>query len=230
MALFVIETNEDGSTSRILKDGQPHVGAVTLEQWNSIVKIYFDLAQQNLLQIEEGMPNEVRRKLGLQSFIMSLTGLEAFTNTYFRIRADELHNEQMLARINQTHGSLSRKIEELIHLSGDGPIENQANLIDRIYRMSQLRNDVLHPRWAPSSVILDGQIPIVIHGMAENPQKIFEDQQFCRESLYWCLSLIARVSRTDDIEGFMFHWTGNYGLTLAMIDAVLGCEELNSQS
>lgn len=225
MPHFVFDSNEDGTIRQVFKDGAPHHDAVRLEQLFSVVSIYFELAAMNLGQMAQQELGEGRRCFGLQSFLMSLTGLEAFTNIFFHLRGRELGNKAMLKRVEQSHGSLSQKIRDLIALTPDGPIRDQDRLIDQIFRLSQLRNEIVHPRWVPSSVTVQGITPVTIHGLVENRQALFEDQQLCRETLLWCLLVVARIAVArghEDVSGFMFHWTANYGLTLSMILQELG--------
>jgi len=135
MLHFIFKSNDDGTTAQILKDGQPLDEAVRLEQAYSVVTIYFRIAADNLARMPGEERRETRRSLGLQSFIISLTGLEAFTNTYFHMRARELGSQEIVTRIEQTHGSLSRKIEELVAMSGDGPLVDQDALIRRVFEL-----------------------------------------------------------------------------------------------
>lgn len=221
MPHFLFESNDDGSIARILKDGQPLEGPVRLEQLHSVVTIYFRLAAEHVARMTELEDRDQRRAAGLQSFLMSLTGLEAFTNTYFHLRAQELGSEQMLLRIRQTHGSLSRKIGELIAMTPESQLVGQADVLDRIFELSQLRNEIVHPRWTPSALTITGGVPVKIMGLVENPQAVFEDAALCREALFRCLLVVARVGQARghaEVSGFLFHWTGNYGLTL---DAIL---------
>ncbi len=225
MPHFIFNTNEDGTIAQILKDGQPHDAAVRLEQAFSIVTIYFRIAASNVACMVGEAQREARRSLGLQSFLMSLTGLEAFTNTYFHLRARELGNQAIINRIEQTHGSLSRKIEELVEMTGDGPLAEQDAIIQRVFELAQLRHEIVHPHWLPSALTIGGEVPIHIDGLVENRQTIFEDEMLCREALLWCLLAVARVGQArghEDLRGFMFHWTANYGLTLEAILEELG--------
>ena len=218
---FVFEANEDGSIARILKDGQPHGGSVRLEQLYSVVTIYFRLAADHLTRMAGLDDRNQRRAAGLQAFLMSLTGLEAFTNTFFHLRAQELGSEAIMTRIRQTHGSLSRKIGDLIALTPEGHLTDQEQLLERIFELSQLRNDIVHPRWTPSELTLASEMPIHILGLVENRQAVFEDAALCKEALLWCLLVVARAGQArghEELSGFLFHWTGNYGLTL---DAIL---------
>ncbi|WP_428408679.1 hypothetical protein [Hyphococcus sp.] len=222
MPHFFLRQSDDGAIEQVLKDGEPHQEAVQLEQLYTIVTIYFRLASRNIEQMSQLERCEERRGFGLQSFLMSLTGLEAFTNTFFHLRSQELDSDEMLNRIKQNHGSLSQKIKDLILLSSDGPVRNQDTLIAQIFSLSQLRNEIVHPRWTPSSVTLQR---IAINGLVENRQAIFESVQFCREALFWCLLVIARIAQArgfEDIRGFMFHWTANYDLSLPAILQELG--------
>jgi hypothetical protein len=113
MPHFVFESDADGNIVRILKDDQLHEESVRLEQLFSIVTVYFRLASEHLERMASLRDSNARRCAGLQSFLMSLTGLEAFTNTFFHLRAQEIESKEMIARIKQSHGSLSKKISEL---------------------------------------------------------------------------------------------------------------------
>jgi len=72
---------------------------------------------------------------------------------------------------------------------------------------------------------MNGLAPTEINGLVESPHAIFEEAQFCCEALMWCLLAVARVGQsreTGDVSGFLFHWTGIFGLTLPMIEKKLG--------
>lgn len=225
MPHYVFESDDGGNIVRILKDDQPHDQSVHLEQLYSIVTIYFRLASEHLARMASLQECNARRCAGLQSFLMGLTGLEAFTNTFFQLRAQELGSEEMIARIAKTHGSLSRKISDLVAMTPDGPLVDQEALVKRIFELSQLRHEIMHPRWTPSALTIAGQVPVNIMGLVENLQAMFEDETLCREALLWCLLAVARIGEArghQELSGFMFHWTGNYGLTLGMITSQLG--------
>ena len=228
MSRFVIKFKEDGTVSQIYKDGYPHNEAVKLEQLFSVVKIYFELCRLNLKQMAEQSDDEGRRYFGIQSFLMSLTGLEAFTNTFFHLRGEEVGSGAILRRVAQSHCSLSKKIKELTELSPDGPLVDEDMLLDKVFALSRLRNEIVHPRWEPSSLLVDGHAPVSIRGLVYNSQAAFEDMEFCDEAFTWCLLVIARIGQargSQDVSGFMFHWTGMYGLTLPMILGKLGLQE-----
>ena len=132
MPQFEFKINEDGSIARILRGNLPHAQSVTLEQVYSVVTIYFRLAETNLMQLSGQTSNEKKRSFGLQSFLMSLTGLEAFTNTYFHLRGDQLKNNEILRRIEKRSGPLSEKFRDLVALTNDGPLSFEDNLIARM--------------------------------------------------------------------------------------------------
>lgn len=72
---------------------------------------------------------------------------------------------------------------------------------------------------------LAGDVSIMIAGLVRNFQMAFEDGGFCRESLMWCLLLVARIGKSvgnTDVGAFMFHLTGLYGLSERQIMAELG--------
>lgn len=225
MPHYHIDTQENGSIRRILRDGEPQPESVALEQLFSIVTLYFKLAGSNLQLLERENSKPLRRAYGVQAFIMSLTGVEAFTNTYFKLRGQELGDTRLEGRIGQRHGSLTRKIEQLMAMTPEGSIEDQTRIIDRLHDLSQLRNDLVHPQWEPASMTLGGSVPVIIQGLVRNFQAAFEDPLFCREALMWCLLLVARVGKARgnaDLSPFLFHWSGIYGLTEGQILGELG--------
>ena len=225
MAHYHIETNDDGSIRQLLRDGEPNPASVSLEQLFSIVTLYFKVAGSNLQLLEKEDSKPLRRAYGIQAFIMSLTGVEAFTNTYFKLRGDELADLRLAERVGQRHGSVTRKIEDLLAMTPEGTIEDQATIIARLHELSLLRNTLVHPQWEPASMTLAGTVPVMIQGLVHNFQAAFEEPPFCREALMWCLLLVARIGKARgnaDLSPFLFQWTGIYGLTEVQLMSELG--------
>jgi hypothetical protein len=220
VAHFEIEQNDDGTVRQILRDGQHYNSSLKLEQLFSIPKIYFRTSKASLESMHNQPDDRTRRSLGLQVFLMALTGVEAFTNTYFHLRGIELKDERLAKRTQQGYGSLSKKILELSAMTPESEFSDKEVLLEKIFDLSQLRNEIVHPRWTPSSATFQNPAPVVIEGLVENIQATFEDAQFCGEALLWCLLLVARIGEARgeaDASGFLFHWTDNYGLTLQNI-------------
>ncbi|PZR51473.1 MAG: hypothetical protein DI537_56405, partial [Stutzerimonas stutzeri] len=225
MAHYHLETNDDGSIRRILRDGEPNSTSVSLEQLFSIVTLYFKVAGSNLQLLEKEDSKPLRRAYGVQEFIMSLTGVEAFTNTYFKLRGDELADPRLAERVGKRHGSVTRKIEELLAMTPEGTIEDQATIIARLHELTLLRNTLVHPQWEPASMTLAATVPVMIQGLVHNFQAAFEEAPFCREALMWCLLLVARIGKARgnaDLSSFLFRWTGIYGLTEVQLMSELG--------
>jgi hypothetical protein len=230
MADFVFDVDVDGTIKRITKDGQPNTARVVLEQHYSIVTVYFKSASYNINQMRKFEDSSVRRMFGMQSFIMCLTGLEAFTNTFFHQRSNELKNESITALLKKNHGSLSKKIEKLIELSFETKIRDQDLLVNKLFEYSQLRNEIVHPGWEPASAVLNHPEPIIFQGMVENFQSTFEDESCCLAALYWSLLLIARIGEScgnTNPSGFLFHWTGSYGIIVENIEKAIGLSAKN---
>lgn len=227
MPHFDFIQDQAGRITEIRKDGELYNEDIQLEQIYSVVTTYFKASSTNLEHMKSQCTAETKRIFGLQSFLMALTGLEAFANTYFHLRALQLQSDAMLQRIRQSHGSLSRKIEELLELTPDGPLREQARVIDQIFTLSQLRNDIVHPRWVPVSAAFYSQetVSLTFDGLVENQQRLFEDHAFCREAFLWCLLAVARIGEAGgcrELSGFLFHWTANYQLSLNSILEDLG--------
>ena len=218
MPHFTFLMNDDGTISQILRDGILHQETVALEQVFSVVTTYFRSAERNLLAMQDNSNREELRFHGLQAFVMSLTGVEAFTNVFFRVLAEERNLGQLLARVEQRHGPLLPRLQECLALAFNEPLEDQTLLLVRIRELYQLRNQIVHPRYEPASMTMveEGRIPLVVGGMTQNFQAAFEDFEFCNEVYLWCLLLVARVGRAAGnvhVEEFCFHWAGAYGVT-----------------
>lgn len=217
MPHFDIITNEDGSIAQILRDGVLHDEGVKLEQVHQIVSAYFKIARADLDAMRAAQSDEVKRFYGLQAFLMSLTGVEAFTNVFFHLLAMELNKPDLFARVTDQRGPLVARLRDCIALAFDSPLPGQDALIDRIQQLYRLRNQIVHPRWEPASMMMSGDSPpIIISGLCQNFQANFEDEAFCREAFWWCVKLVAEVGRVRGnaiIEGHCFYWAGIYGLT-----------------
>lgn len=216
MPHFTFISNDDDTIAQVLKDGQPYDEGVKLEPAWQIVSTYFKLAGGNLKPMAKTADDEARRFHGLQAFLMSLTGVEAFTNIFFQLLADELNKPDLLKKVRQ-QGPLVPRLTACIGLAFDAPLENQAMLLQRVRELYQLRNQIVHPRWDPASITIVSEYPIMISGLAQNFQRTFEDVTFCHEAFFWCLLLIARIGKArgnneEGVGAFCFQWAGMYGL------------------
>ena len=202
----------------------PHADAVRLEPAYAIVSTYFKLAGGNLRPMICDVDAEMRRFHGLQAFLMSLTGVEAFTNVFFLLHGREHSNPAVLQINAERHGPLVPRIDRLIDSAFGAAIIDQARILQRIRDLYQLRNEIVHPRWEPASMTLGGAATIHIEGLCQNFQSTFESPEFCREAYLWCLLLVMRIGQAAgnaNPESFCFFWTGVSGLTEAWIVAEL---------
>jgi len=216
MSNFTFATNADGSIKQIYKDGQPYNQAVRLERPFDLVSIYFKAARGNLSEMRDEANSESLRSYGLQSFLMSLTAVEAFTNVFFHMYADE-HQRADIKNRGHKKDSLLKRLEDLIQLSFGAPLEDHDVILGKIKELYQLRSDTVHPRFDPSSIAMTVPMPILIQGMTVNFQAVFDDHDFCMEAHLWCMLLVARIAKaagTHDLSAFYFQWTGTIqGLT-----------------
>lgn len=214
MPHFTIKTNDDGSIAEILKDGAPHAEGIRLEPAWAIVRTYFELAAGNLKPMAGDVDAEMRRFHGLQTFLMSLTGVEAFTNVFFLLLGHE-RNDHAIIKATGKQTPLVKRLEGLIELAFGKKLSDHELILERVRRLYQLRNQIVHPRWEPASMVLGGEVPVFIAGLAQNFQATFEDEAFCREAFLWCVLLVARVGQAagnTDISGFCHFWAAVYGL------------------
>jgi hypothetical protein len=210
MPNFMLETNPDGSIKQIYKDGQLYNQAIRLERPFDLVNIYFKTARGNLGAMAGTTEPELLRSYGLQSFLMSLTGVEAFTNVFFHVYANEHQRSDVKAR-SEKKDSLLKRLEDLIQLAFGGQMEDHNLVLGKIKELYQLRNDTVHPRFDPSSVAMLGPIPLVIQDMTVSFQAVVDDSNFCMEAHLWCMLLIVKIAKAagaQDFSAFCFHWTG----------------------
>jgi|LNAP01.1.fsa_nt_gb hypothetical protein len=210
MPHFELDLDQDGSARAIYKDGELIEGAISLESPNSIVQTYFASAIRNIDAMTVGDdPDGDRardnRHFGLQSFLMSLVGTEAFLNIYFH----QLGNLQGLPDVIDLATSdkpIEHKLSHLPRRAFGSPLPNSKKLCAKMRELYDLRSNMVHPKWTPSSIAFDG---MMYAGFVDNQQKLFENREFCRETLRWCLLVIARIgvhsgsTRWD----FVYNWS-----------------------
>src|SRR3546814_11009697 len=100
MPHFELDLDQDGSARAIYKDGELIDGAISLESPNSIVQTYFVSAVRNIDAMTVGDdPDGDRardhRHFGLQAFLMSLVGTEAFLNIYFHQLGNQIEERSV---------------------------------------------------------------------------------------------------------------------------------------
>lgn len=210
MSHFEFDFNEDGSIHAIYKDGKPYEGGVSLESPNSVARTYFEIAIRELAAMkaedDPDFASSDNRSHGLQAFLMSLVGTEAFLNVYFHVAGLQIGSDAAvdLATNDKT---IEQKLAHLPRLIWGEPLQGSKKLCAKIRELYNLRSNLVHPKYAPSSIAMQGMI---IAGVFDNPQKLFEDREFCREAIRWCLLIVARIgvrgSPTDS--RFVEFWTG----------------------
>lgn len=225
MPQFALLLNENGSVRQILRDGQPFDQPIRLEPAYAIVATYFRLAASNIGGMGKACDTELRRFHGIQAFLMTLTGVEAFTNVFFTLRGDEKNNPDLLARVAVKHGPLVPRLRDCIELAFEDSLDDLDQLLARIRDLYALRNQIVHPRWDPASAWLGSEVPILINGLAVNFQAAFEDEGLCREAFLWCMLLVIRIAKAAgnaDPAPFCQLWTGQLNVSEEALLSQLG--------
>jgi hypothetical protein len=221
MPHFHFELERDGKIREIYKDGVAVDGRVRLEMSNSIVQTYFSGAWNNVRAMVSDQDPKEARHYGLQAFLMSLVGLEAFVNVYFHRLAIANANQKMhdvLGRKNQT---IEGKLGNLPVLAFGKSLPDQKHLNRKMRELYNMRSAIVHPKLELSSLLLGNWIST---DMVENFQQVFEDRQFVLESLQWCLLTVARIGlASNDSSGdrFLSFWT-TIGDTNDSLSSALG--------
>lgn len=225
MPHFEFDFNEDGSIHAIYKDDKPYESGITLEMPNAIVQTYFASALRNLAKMKlSDDPNEDagpdNRHYGLQSFLMSLVGTEAFINIYFHLAGLEKALPDVVDLATKDR-PIEHKLAHLPRLTFGTPLPASKKLCAKIRELYNLRSNIVHPKWTPSSLSMQG---MMIAGLVDNQQKLFEDREYCREALRWCLLVVARIgvhSGAAEHSQFVNYWT-KIADTNETISAALG--------
>jgi hypothetical protein len=181
-------------------------GPVRLELPNSIVRSYFSAALRSFHAMQPETDAPELRDFGLQSFLMSLTGLEAFTNVYFHRRGHTTGPPELIARANDRK-PVEHKVSHLPRIAFGSNLPDQKLLNRKVRELYDLRSSIVHPRVTLSSMFFEG---VAVSGMVQNFQQAFEDRELCREALRWCLLVVARIGIAAHEMGDMFvnYWTG----------------------
>ena len=208
MPRFEIHQDQDGVVQRILKDGDPFDGHLRLELPHAIVTAYFSAATQNLSAMNSDASVQVLRLHGLQCFLMSLVGLEAFINIFFHLRSRETHDEAMRGHAT-SNKTVESKLAGLPRRGYGKPLHGQKLLNRRIKELYALRSAIVHPKWEPVSATFTAGFNF--DGLVQNFQAQFENRDFCYETMKWCLVVVCRVGSLAGAtpnEAFCRRWTG----------------------
>jgi len=129
------------------------------------------------------------RIYGLQSFLMGLAGLEAFLNVYFH-QVGRIKNRPDVIELADNRRPIEHKLSHLPRLAFGAPLPEQKMLNRKVRELYDLRSSIVHPRLETSSMVFEG---VAIDDLVQNFQEVFQDREFCREALRWCLLVIARI-------------------------------------
>ncbi len=208
MPHFVFDLNEDESIKAIYKDGVKLETGTRLEMPVAIVQTYFRAAIRALARMTESDDDrESNRDNGLQAFLMSLVGTEAFLNVFFHQVGREKGLAKVIDLANKDRVPIEHKLSHLPRQAFGTQLPAQKRLNAKMRELYDLRSKIVHPRWQPSSLQMPG---LAIGDLVENSQQLFEDREFCREALRWCLLVVARIGlhagagRGDQ---FVLFWT-----------------------
>ncbi|UAK23844.1 hypothetical protein [Sphingomonas nostoxanthinifaciens] len=218
---FVYDLNEDGSIKAVYKDGVKLETATRLEMPVAIVQTYFRSAIRALARMTESADDgEDNRQYGLQAFLMSLVGTEAFFNVFFHQVGREKGLANVIDFANKDRVPIEHKLSHLPRQAFGTPLPAQKRLNAKMRELYDLRSKIVHPRWQPSSFVMPG---LAIGDLVENYQTLFEDREFCRDALRWCLLVIARVGLHAQVgrgDQFVEHWTTIADTNATLSDAL----------
>lgn len=189
--------------------------SIELEQHYVVASQYFKIALEQLRHSESPVDRTGRRYAGLMCCLTSLIGLKAFTNTAFEVYASQrgLSDLRLMIASTEAKGTRFRlgQAMKLAELKRSCKFDRAFNELKGI---ENLRTQIVHPKWSESSFSMPN---IAIHGLVDNPHRIFDDPNCARACLHWCLVLVAEVGVSfgvSDTKGFLFHWAGTFDLEI----------------
>ena len=158
MPHFIFDTNQDGSISKIYKDGAPVETGVRLEMPFSIVHTYFKSAVRNLNRMTASDEDrDENRHHGLQCFLMSLVGTEAFLNVFFHLVGRERDLDNVIDLANKDT-QIEHKVAHLPRQAYGTQLLAQKRLNKKMRELYDLRSKIVHPKWQPSSLAMPGLV------------------------------------------------------------------------
>ena len=167
MPHFNFETDGNGLITAIYRDGVLQEGTVRLALPNSVVKSYFTAALRSFHGMRPDAEAPELRNFGLQSFLMSLTGLEAFLNVYFYRRGHTTGPLELITRADERR-PVEHKLSHLPRLAFGSNLPDQRMLNRKVRELYNLRSSIVHPRIALSSMFFEG---IAVSGMVQISSK-----------------------------------------------------------
>lgn len=144
MPRFQVYQDSDGTVRRILKDGLPYEQNLKLEAPFTIVQTYFLAAKRNLDIMTSGADQDSLRYHGLQAFLMSLVGLEAFLNVFFHLKSLETGDEAVKDHATSDE-SVESKLAGLPKRAYGKPLSGQKFLNRKIRELYDLRSRSFTP-------------------------------------------------------------------------------------
>ena len=223
MPKFEMQFASDGKTvGRILKDGADHKKGVVLEQCYSVVSIYFEMAAREIDLSRSLTDQKKLRESGLKCLLFCMTGIEAFTNTYFLLISSNENRDSILKVIESKTGTTLERLKDLMKIAFVRKAVHHVSLFGTLSRMQDLRHHIVHPKWVPSSASFDN---IEIRGLVENKLSACEDKKFIQKTYYWSILLLAEIARLEvgtEVPGFLFYWAGVFpDLSISEIEEIL---------
>ena len=114
MPHFEYEFNDDDTIRQVTKDGVPLARGTTLEMPQGIVQTYYKAAYRHLQAMTlHAEDHELNRHHGLQCFIMSLVGVEAFLNVFFHLVGRQRNLPNVVEMANRTNMTIETKLSSL---------------------------------------------------------------------------------------------------------------------
>ena len=208
MPHFIFHNTEDGSISHITKDGEHLATSVTLVHPNQIIRTYFQAAARALVVHDAAVGIDEKIQIGVQGFLASLFGLEAFLNVFFLIAAREHGNVALEHSVENSKLQVISKLKNWPYQLYGAYIQNQRNVCGRLRWLYDVRNNLVHPRMEWSTLWTNG---LAIDGVVENPQRPLADSAYCQQAFELTLLAVLRIgsiSGTHNTSQFCGHWTG----------------------
>lgn len=192
----------------IFKDGEPVPGSIRLELPSQVPQTYFLAALKHLSEMAPDAHWSDLRTSGVQGFLMALIGLEAFVNIYFSQIAREKRLHEALDMIAKRTSTMESKVAHLPRRVFGTSLPDQTTLTRKVRQLYDLRTRLVHPRVEHSSMNMGG---FTLSGIIDNFHRPLEDPVFVRETLVWCLLVIARIgihAQDGKSDLFVKFWTG----------------------
>lgn len=197
-----------------MAEGQKSASRVVLSSPNMVPWTLFGMLQRLAVAPSQAPQSpELVQQNALSAIFIAVAAVEAFTNIFFRVIAEEPQfyqgREAILKAIKSKH-STSRKLKEWTHSTFGREIDQEDERWKSFQNLVARRNELVHFKLSYDSI---GVSNVHISGLADTSQFLQLAKETPRECLNCAVGIVELIGRSRgisqrDMRGFLHGWIG----------------------